>query len=100
MKLVKSLKADEDLIDIYLFGFYKFGESQAEKYFSGLEETFALLANNPYLASESTELKQVFRGQSFRIHHHGSHKIIYTIEADHLLIVRVLHESALTELHL
>jgi toxin ParE1/3/4 len=95
VKLVKSLKADEDLIDIYLYGFFKFGEQQAEKYFAELEAAFDLISNNPYMANESIVFKQ-----SFRIHPHGSHKIIYCIESVQVLVVRILHESMIPELHL
>ena len=35
-----------------------------------------------------------------RIHHHGKHYIIYLIESDHLLIVRILRDEVDLTRHL
>ena len=39
-------EAENDLVEIYLYGFQNFGEAQAENYFSQLEEVFRMLGEN------------------------------------------------------
>ena len=41
--------AENDLIEIYGYGFRTFGETQAEKYFSDLENCFQLLGETPLI---------------------------------------------------
>ncbi len=84
----KTLEADADLIDIYVKGFGKFGEKQAEKYFSELEDCFRFLSETPLICRERTEFNP-----PVRIHHHGRHLIVYTIEENHILIARVLYDG-------
>lgn len=91
----KTAETDQDLIDIYLYGFINFGEQQVEKYYAELGETLHLLAANPYLCRERKEFKP-----PVRIHRHNSHSIIYTIEKSHILIIRILHKSMDVEQHL
>ena len=85
-KLTKE--ADNDLIEIYIYGFKQFGELQAEDYFSDLESCFQLLSETPHICRERKEFNP-----NVRIHHHGSHLVIYIIQTDHILIVRILHDS-------
>jgi len=80
-------EADNDLIGIYIRGFKKFGERQAEKYFSELENCFQILSETPLICRERTEFTP-----PVRIHHHGRHLIVYIIRGDLILIVRVLHD--------
>ncbi|TPW26418.1 type II toxin-antitoxin system RelE/ParE family toxin [Martelella alba] len=80
-------KAEGDLIAIYIAGVEGFGIAQAERYHAELGDVFDLLADNPYLARERTELSP-----PIRVHPHGSHIILYRIEDDSsILIVRVRH---------
>ena len=95
MTFRKSLKADADLLDIYVYGAIEFGRDQAETYFASLETTMELLASSPLIGIE----KRGF-GRPLRIHPHGRHNIIYAVESDHILILRILHDSMFAELHL
>ncbi len=90
-----SKEADNDLVDLYLHGFINFGEAQAEQYYFELEDCIKLLSETPLMCRERTEFSP-----AVRIHHHGSHLIIYLIQMDHLLIVRVLHDSMDIQRHL
>ena len=81
-------EADSDLIGIYLYGFQNFGERQAEGYFSELKDCFQLLSETPFVCRERFEFIP-----PVRIHHHGRHLIIYMIQDDLILIIRVLHDS-------
>lgn len=88
MRFKKTGLADGDLIDIYVYGYRSFGVSQAEKYYSELNEIFQFLAETPYVCRERTEFIP-----PVRIFHHGRHLIVYLVNDDHILIVRVLHDS-------
>lgn len=87
-------RADQDIIDLYVHGAREFGVSQAERYHRGLIETFEVLSANPRLARERTEFMP-----AVRIHPHEAHLVIYRIERDGLLIIRVLHGRSSWERH-
>ncbi len=88
-------EAENDLIEIYVYGFQKFGERQAEKYFSDFEDCFQLLSETPLICRERQEFTT-----PVRIHPHGRHLVIYLIQNDQILIVRILHESIDIQQHL
>jgi len=87
--------AENDLTDLYVYGFKEFGEEQAEKYFFEIEKCIKLLADTPMMCRERKEFTP-----SVRIHHHVSHLIIYTIEQEHILVIRVLQNSMDLQRHL
>lgn len=79
--------ARDDLIHIYVESARLFGTAQAEKYHDGLDRIFGLLADNPHLARERSELNP-----PVRIHPSGSHVVVYRIEdAGGILIIRIRH---------
>jgi toxin ParE1/3/4 len=80
-----TLRADGDIIGIYVDGARTFGTAQADRYFAGLIDCFDLLARHPLLARERTELDP-----PVRVHFHKSHVIAYLEEPGGILIVRVL----------
>lgn len=90
-----TLEADEDIVRIYVQGTVNFGVDQANAYFEGLFQTFEILALNPQMARERSELRP-----PVRIHPYGSHVVAYIIEGEDILIVRVLHGSQDWERHL
>ncbi len=90
-----TLEAKNDLTDIYVHGFLKFGEAQAEKYFAELEDCFAVLGNAPLIYRKRTEFTP-----PIRIHHRGRHLVIYMIQDDRILIIRIHHDSMDVKRHL
>ncbi len=89
-------EAENDLIEIYLYGFQTFGEAQAEQYFSELEDCFRILTQSPLICRERAEFTP-----PVRIHHHGRHLVIYVIQDDdQILIIRILHDSMDVKRHL
>lgn len=79
--------ARDDLIHIYVESVRMFGVRQAEKYQDGLDRVFELLAYNPQLSRERSELTP-----PVRVHPCGSHMVVYQIEdTGGILIVRVRH---------
>lgn len=85
-RIHKRPLAEEDLINIWTYGYEQWGIAQADSYADDLEEQFKLLAHSPGICRERTEFVP-----PVRIHRHVSHLIIYTVEDDRIIIVRVLH---------
>jgi toxin ParE1/3/4 len=71
MRLEFSVAAEQDLIQIYLYGAVNFGTDQAELYYAGLQRTFDMLLAQPRLAKEHRKFTP-----PVRIHFHKSHVII------------------------
>lgn len=88
MRVKKTTLADEDLINIFIYGNQNFGQSKAENYFKEISRTFLFLAENPLICPERDEFNP-----PVRIHPHAKHLIIYMVEKDFILIVRVLHNK-------
>jgi toxin ParE1/3/4 len=80
-----SKKADQDVEDIVAYGAREFGVQQATKYHEGLTKAFEFLSVYPRAERERNEFSP-----PVRIHTFGSHVVIYVIDDDGVLIVRVL----------
>lgn len=83
-----SVKAEEDLAEIYTYGILQFGYTQANKYALGLEETLLKLAQTPFLGKQSD-----FLSNGLRFFIYKSHLVFYRLEEKDILIVRILHQS-------
>lgn len=83
-----TLKADADLLDIWLYTNETWGESQADKYLRGLENRFRYLADNPHFGRSRPELS----GGLFS-YHEGRHLIIYRHAGIGIEIVRILQDA-------
>lgn len=81
-----SLRARQDLIEIYDFTDARFGRYQAEAYYAGLERTFGLLADFAGIGLRVDELATGYRRFRFQSHH-----VFYTDEGDHVLIRALIH---------
>jgi len=81
-----SRKAEEDIARVYVEGARLFGPRQAAAYHAGLEQMFTVLAEHPRLARERDEITP-----PVRVHPYRSHIVIYVIEGDDILVVRVRH---------
>lgn len=79
-------RAEEDLIQIYVASVEVFGETQAERYQDALEAAFDLIGEFPEMARERAEYDP-----PVRIHPCKSHVLIYLIEPEGPLIIRVRH---------
>ncbi len=60
MRYKLTPEAENDLIEIYVYGFLNFGEIQADPYFSKFEESFEVLGNAPLICQERTNLLHLF----------------------------------------
>jgi toxin ParE1/3/4 len=84
MKYTLTIQAEEDLIQIYLYGLKVFGPIQAEKYFYSLEKTFDRIADNPEMFPKANHIRK-----GYRYFVHLSHTIFFTIE-DQVRIIRII----------
>jgi toxin ParE1/3/4 len=82
-----SKKAEQDLKEIYQYGYRQHGERQADRYIYKLEKAFYFLAENPLICPERVEFVP-----PVRIHHHDKHLLVYIYENNIILIIRLLHE--------
>ena len=83
-----SERADQDVEDIAVFTIRTFGVQQAQKYHEGLKRSFEFLSENPLAARQ----RKTF-SPPVRIHPSGAHVIVYVIDAEGVLIIRVLGAS-------
>ena len=86
MKVRLTQAAERDIISIAETGIEIFGLSTAQGYHNALFNTFDLLADNPHMSPERTELTPPLRVHPFR-----AHIILYKAEQTGVLIVRVRH---------
>ena len=81
-----SEDADSDIVRLYADGVHQFELAQADSYHDALFDMFDLLAANPQMARERANFSP-----PVRVHRFQSHVIIYQIEGDDILIIRVRH---------
>lgn len=78
--------ADIDIVSIYAEGVHQFGLAQADRYHDAIFDLFELFSESPRMARERVELSP-----PVRVHPFKAHVIIYQIEGDDILIIRVRH---------
>lgn len=84
----KQIAAEQDLIDIWLYTFGKWGESQADRYLDELNWGMQTIAENPKIGIDYSFFREGYR--CFNVNHH---LIFYRITEDHIEIIRILHEN-------
>jgi toxin ParE1/3/4 len=77
--------AQRDLEDIWLYTAQTWSMAQADRYSDIMEDTFDRLLFMPEMARERSEFDP-----PVRIHPSAEHLIIYRVERDQLVILRVL----------
>ncbi|QLG46937.1 type II toxin-antitoxin system RelE/ParE family toxin [Costertonia aggregata] len=82
-----SSKAEIDLAEMYEFGIYKFGLSQAQKYFYSMHETFEVLSENMNLGRDASEFISDLKRFAYK-----AHTIFYLHTASGIFILRVLSQ--------
>jgi len=89
-----SRLAERDLLSIGEYTMRTWGEAQADRYLSDLEECCHLLAVNPALGSACDPIRP-----GLRYIEQGRHAIFYRPESSGVYVVRVLHQRMLPERH-
>lgn len=87
--------AESDLENIWRYTYQEWGIVQAHKYIDNLMGCFQQLAESPKMCHERPEFHP-----PVRIHIHQHHLIVYVMDGESILIVRVLHENMDIESHL
>ncbi|WP_340613280.1 type II toxin-antitoxin system RelE/ParE family toxin [Xenorhabdus thailandensis] len=87
--------AQADLIEILRFTVQQWGKMQSEKYLSGLQQTFRLLASTPALGRSRPEV-----GSGVLSFPYVSHVIYYLIHERKPVIFGVLHKRMVPANHL
>jgi toxin ParE1/3/4 len=82
-----SNKAEIDLAAMYEFGIYKFGITQAQKYFYAMHEAFEVLSENIDLGRDASEFIEDLNRFSYK-----AHTIFYMQTASGIFILRVLSQ--------
>lgn len=77
--------AQRDLEEIWLYSAQTWSMAQADRYIDIIEDTFDRLLFMPEMARERSEFDP-----PVRIHPNAEHLIIYRLEQDQLIILRVL----------
>ena len=97
-------EAENDLTEIYVYGFQNFGEAQAGKYFSELEVCFQLLGKNIFAEHENFISIPTFQWEidvSPLLRRGLGGLFLSGVAPDDLiLIVRILHASMDVQRHL
>lgn len=89
MRLRTSPEADEDIALTHEFGSLTFGVAQADASLAGLLELFDMLVRFPNVGRERDELQPPVRLLRYR-----SHNVLYRIETDEIIIIRILYHNA------
>ncbi len=81
-------EAENDLLDIALYGLINFGLIPSEQYRDGLKKRFQELADHPHRYQAIDEIRQGYRRSVYR-----SHSIYYRIEGNGVAIMRILNRQ-------
>jgi toxin ParE1/3/4 len=82
-----SAKARVDLIEIGRYTQQAWGREQRNRYLSGLDEAFHLLAREPHRGRSCDDIRQ-----GYLKYHVGRHVIFYRQSGADIEIIRILHE--------
>jgi toxin ParE1/3/4 len=88
-----SVSAKEDLIRIYQYGFQKFGEKQADKYFLSFFEYFDMIAERPESFESVDFIKHGYRRCVC-----GVDSIYFKVNEDIVEIMAIIGRQDLTQL--
>ena len=83
-----SREARADLEAVRQVGIRDHGPIAAEAHLRGFERLFQLLREQPYAGQERPEFDRDICSLA-----HRPHRILYTVRADRVLIVRVIHHA-------
>jgi toxin ParE1/3/4 len=83
-RIVTTLRADQDLRDIYEFTLTRWGRDQLNTYAEMIDRAFSAIAENPTIGRPRHGYLRTAVGR---------HHIYYRTEHDTVHIVRILHDS-------
>jgi len=90
MQLRLSEKADNNLTDIYRYGYVTYGEKKADFYYDKILASFDVIVRNPYIATLRYDISPPIRALPVQ-----SHIVLYDIIDDSFIdIIAVPHASS------
>lgn len=87
-RVVPTHAARSDLVAIRDYSLEQFGPEAADLYFLGFDEAFDLLSEHPLAGAAYPNL-----GTGMRCLTHRRHRLLYRVEEDVVLIVRIVHHA-------
>lgn len=94
-EFIVTERANQDLINITMEGYQRFGVMQSDRYQADLDAKFGMLAAFPHMGRRADSIRK-----GLRRHEHGSHVIFYREEGEGILIIAVVHAQSLRGLDL
>jgi len=83
-----SPAARADLVEIRKYSIEQFGSDIADPYFFRFEKAFAVLRTHPLSGQPQPTL-----GRDIRCYTHRKHRVFYRVEAELVLIVRIIDHA-------
>lgn len=90
-----TVRAEGDLFEIAEYTRRTWGEQQCARYLDQLEECCQRLAEHPILGRSCDQIRPGLRRRE-----QGKHVVFYRRDGGDILILRILHERMLPELHI
>lgn len=88
-------RAEADLLDIADYTHQTWGEAQCARYLDQLEACCKRLAEQPLLGRPCDHIRPGLRRRE-----QGKHIVFYRRDGDDILVLRILHQRMLPDLHL
>ncbi|MBL1430276.1 MAG: type II toxin-antitoxin system RelE/ParE family toxin [Robiginitomaculum sp.] len=85
MKYKLSLRAEDDIREMFRYGLQEYGIAKADEYFDELHTRFDLLSEHPSWGANYGHITP-----NLKRYEHKAHSIYYTYFDEDILIVRVL----------
>lgn len=93
-KVHKQSRAENDLIDVWLYSFEQWGADQADRYLDELDKGIQSLARKRELGAKRDNVRE-----GYRVLFVNSHAVYYTVTPSIIQIIRVLHGQMDPERH-
>ena len=88
LKIHKQAKAEDDLINIWLYSLDKWGINQADSYLDNLNNSLNNIAANPDIGTACEHIRKGYRKLNVREHY-----VFYRYTQDTVYIIRVLGDE-------
>lgn len=83
-----SEEAEQDLREMYEFGYWEFGELQADKFYNKLFDRIELITDTPLLGKEVNDIYPELRRFEFT-----PYVVFYQVKAYGIYVLRLLRQS-------
>ncbi|WP_438864858.1 type II toxin-antitoxin system RelE/ParE family toxin [Neptunicella sp.] len=90
-----STPAEQDLAKIANYTLEQWGNAQQQHYLSKLQQALWLLCSEPEVGNSRDDILP-----GVCVYTVGKYRVLYRVTAQHLVILRVLHQSMLVQRHL